>query len=36
MKSRTPKVLHKIAGLAMLGHVIKALKGADDEPHRGW
>ena len=28
MKSRTPKVLHKIAGLAMLGHVIKALRGA--------
>src|ERR1700744_6193859 len=28
MKSRTPKVLHQIAGLAMLGHVIKALRGA--------
>ena len=28
MKSRLPKVLHKIAGLPMLGHVIGALKGA--------
>jgi bifunctional UDP-N-acetylglucosamine pyrophosphorylase / glucosamine-1-phosphate N-acetyltransferase len=28
MKSATPKVLHKIAGLPMLGHVIGALKGA--------
>ena len=28
MKSALPKVLHKIAGLAMLGHVIQALRGA--------
>ncbi len=28
MKSRTPKVLHKVAGLPMLGHVIAGLKGA--------
>jgi bifunctional UDP-N-acetylglucosamine pyrophosphorylase/glucosamine-1-phosphate N-acetyltransferase len=28
MKSRLPKVLHKIAGLPLLGHVVKALKGA--------
>jgi bifunctional UDP-N-acetylglucosamine pyrophosphorylase/glucosamine-1-phosphate N-acetyltransferase len=28
MKSATPKVLHKIAGLPMLGHVILGLKGA--------
>ncbi len=28
MKSATPKVLHKVAGLAMLGHVIKAARGA--------
>jgi bifunctional UDP-N-acetylglucosamine pyrophosphorylase/glucosamine-1-phosphate N-acetyltransferase len=31
MKSALPKVLHKIAGLAMLGHVIKALRGAGVE-----
>jgi bifunctional UDP-N-acetylglucosamine pyrophosphorylase/glucosamine-1-phosphate N-acetyltransferase len=28
MKSRTPKVLHKVAGLSMLGHVIAGLKAA--------
>jgi bifunctional UDP-N-acetylglucosamine pyrophosphorylase/glucosamine-1-phosphate N-acetyltransferase len=28
MKSATPKVLHKVAGLAILGHVIAAMKGA--------
>jgi bifunctional UDP-N-acetylglucosamine pyrophosphorylase / glucosamine-1-phosphate N-acetyltransferase len=28
MKSQTPKVLHKVAGLPMLGHVIAGLKGA--------
>ncbi len=28
MKSRLPKVLHKVAGLPLLGHVIAALKGA--------
>jgi bifunctional UDP-N-acetylglucosamine pyrophosphorylase/glucosamine-1-phosphate N-acetyltransferase len=28
MKSRVPKVLHKIAGLPMLGHVVGALRGA--------
>ena len=28
MKSATPKVLHKVAGLPMLGHVIAGLKGA--------
>ncbi|HEV7959598.1 MAG TPA: bifunctional UDP-N-acetylglucosamine diphosphorylase/glucosamine-1-phosphate N-acetyltransferase GlmU [Rhizomicrobium sp.] len=28
MKSATPKVLHQVAGLPMLGHVIAALKGA--------
>jgi bifunctional UDP-N-acetylglucosamine pyrophosphorylase/glucosamine-1-phosphate N-acetyltransferase len=28
MKSALPKVLHKVAGLPMLGHVIKALRGA--------
>jgi bifunctional UDP-N-acetylglucosamine pyrophosphorylase/glucosamine-1-phosphate N-acetyltransferase len=28
MKSALPKVLHKIAGLPMLGHVIRALRGA--------
>ncbi len=28
MKSALPKVLHKVAGLAMLGHVIAALRGA--------
>ncbi len=27
MKSATPKVLHKVAGLAMLGHAVKALDG---------
>ncbi len=32
MKSLTPKVLHRIAGLPMLGHVLAAAKasGADD------
>ena len=28
MKSRLPKVLHKVAGLPLLGHVIAALRGA--------
>ncbi len=28
MKSSLPKVLHKVAGLPMLGHVVKALRGA--------
>jgi bifunctional UDP-N-acetylglucosamine pyrophosphorylase/glucosamine-1-phosphate N-acetyltransferase len=28
MKSALPKVLHKVAGLALLGHVIGALRGA--------
>src|SRR5262249_19247633 len=28
MKSATPKVLHKVAGLPMLGHVIQGLKAA--------
>ena len=28
MKSQTPKVLHKVAGLPMLGHVIVGLKAA--------
>ena len=28
MKSALPKVLHKVAGLPLLGHVIGALKGA--------
>jgi bifunctional UDP-N-acetylglucosamine pyrophosphorylase/glucosamine-1-phosphate N-acetyltransferase len=28
MKSATPKVLHKVAGLPVLGHVINAMKGA--------
>jgi bifunctional UDP-N-acetylglucosamine pyrophosphorylase/glucosamine-1-phosphate N-acetyltransferase len=28
MKSATPKVLHKVAGLPMLGHVIAAVRGA--------
>ena len=28
MKSSLPKVLHKVAGLPMLGHVIAALRGA--------
>ena len=31
MKSATPKVMHKVAGLAMLGHVIAAAKGAGVE-----
>jgi len=31
MKSALPKVLHKVAGLPMLGHVVKALKGAGVE-----
>ena len=31
MKSALPKVLHKVAGLSMLGHVIKALRGAGIE-----
>jgi bifunctional UDP-N-acetylglucosamine pyrophosphorylase/glucosamine-1-phosphate N-acetyltransferase len=31
MKSQMPKVLHKIAGLPMLGHVINALRGAGVE-----
>src|SRR5262245_40392084 len=31
MKSSLPKVLHKIAGLSMLGHVVKALRGAGVE-----
>ena len=28
MKSALPKVLHKVAGLPLLGHVAAALKGA--------
>ena len=28
MKSATPKVLHKIAGLPMLGHVVKAAEAS--------
>src|SRR5437868_793553 len=28
MKSATPKVLHKVAGLEILGHVIAAMKAA--------
>jgi len=28
MKSQLPKVLHKVAGLSLLGHVIAALRGA--------
>src|SRR5258708_11185681 len=28
MKSALPKVLHKVAGLPLLGHVVAALKGA--------
>jgi len=28
MKSKLPKVLHKVAGLPLLGHVIAALRGA--------
>ena len=31
MKSARPKVLHKVAGLPMLGHVITALRGAGVE-----
>ena len=31
MKSATPKVLHKVAGLPMLGHVIAAVRGAGVE-----
>ncbi len=31
MKSALPKVLHKVAGLPMLGHVIKAVRGAGAE-----
>ena len=31
MKSALPKVLHKVAGLPMLGHVITALRGAGVE-----
>src|SRR4051812_16851805 len=31
MKSALPKVLHKIAGLPMLGHVVAALRGAGVE-----
>jgi bifunctional UDP-N-acetylglucosamine pyrophosphorylase/glucosamine-1-phosphate N-acetyltransferase len=29
MKSATPKVMHKVAGLPILGHVIQAVRGAD-------
>ncbi len=29
MKSAKPKVMHEVAGLAMLGHVIGAMRGAD-------
>src|SRR5215469_15346775 len=29
MKSALPKVMHPIAGLPILGHVIAAMKGAD-------
>ena len=29
MKSALPKVLHKVAGLPLLGHVVAALRGAD-------
>ena len=29
MKSKTPKVLHKIAGLSMVGHVARAAQKAD-------
>ncbi|NIK89052.1 bifunctional UDP-N-acetylglucosamine pyrophosphorylase/glucosamine-1-phosphate N-acetyltransferase [Rhizomicrobium palustre] len=28
MKSAKPKVMHEVAGLSMLGHVIKAMRGA--------
>jgi bifunctional UDP-N-acetylglucosamine pyrophosphorylase/glucosamine-1-phosphate N-acetyltransferase len=31
MKSALPKVLHKVAGLPMLGHVVAALRGAGVE-----
>ncbi|MBV9550820.1 MAG: bifunctional UDP-N-acetylglucosamine diphosphorylase/glucosamine-1-phosphate N-acetyltransferase GlmU [Alphaproteobacteria bacterium] len=31
MKSALPKVLHKVAGLPMLGHVVKALRSAGVE-----
>ena len=31
MKSRLPKVLHKIAGLPLLGHVVAAMRGAGVE-----
>jgi bifunctional UDP-N-acetylglucosamine pyrophosphorylase / glucosamine-1-phosphate N-acetyltransferase len=31
MKSALPKVLHKVAGLPLLGHVVAALKGAGVE-----
>jgi bifunctional UDP-N-acetylglucosamine pyrophosphorylase / glucosamine-1-phosphate N-acetyltransferase len=31
MKSVLPKVLHKVAGLPMIGHVVKALRGAGVE-----
>jgi bifunctional UDP-N-acetylglucosamine pyrophosphorylase/glucosamine-1-phosphate N-acetyltransferase len=31
MKSSLPKVLHKVAGLPMLGHVVAALRGAGVE-----
>ena len=31
MKSALPKVLHKIAGLPLLGHVVLALKAAGVE-----
>ena len=28
MKSALPKVLHKVAGLPLLGHVVAAMRGA--------
>ncbi|HET7085762.1 MAG TPA: bifunctional UDP-N-acetylglucosamine diphosphorylase/glucosamine-1-phosphate N-acetyltransferase GlmU [Rhizomicrobium sp.] len=31
MKSALPKVLHKVAGLPLLGHVVKALRAAEVE-----
>ena len=31
MKSELPKVLHRIAGRSMLGHVLEAVKGAGAE-----
>ena len=31
MKSATPKVMHRVAGLPMLGHVIAAARGAGVE-----